>query len=144
MKSSQNYVLVLGQPSDELQRLEALFEHLNCSMVFASSTDQVVAKASQVAPSLVILAGDGRNWSRTLVKDLRSAANTCETTIVALTDCNAPSWMHQEENPGVDGFLVKPLICDVLTSLVQSAWARQVCYSAGYASDGGVNWSLCL
>jgi AmiR/NasT family two-component response regulator len=134
MKSSQNYVLILGQPSDDLQMLEALLEHLSCPMVFASSTDQVVAKVSQMAPYLVILAGDGQNWSQALVEDLRNAADTCETTIVALTDCNAPSWMHQEENPGVDGFLVKPISRDVLTSLVQSAWARQTYCSASYAS----------
>jgi DNA-binding NarL/FixJ family response regulator len=134
MKSSQNYVLILGQPSDDLQMLQALLEHLSCPMVFASSTDQVVAKVSQMSPYLVILAGDGQNWSQALVKDLRDAANTCETTIVALTDCNAPSWMHQEENPGVDGFLVKPISRDVLTSLVQSAWARQTYCSASYAS----------
>ncbi|MBD2059824.1 response regulator transcription factor [Oculatella sp. FACHB-28] len=103
-------------------------------MVFASSIDQVVAKVSQMSPYLVILAGDGQNWSQALVKDLRDAANTCETTIVALTDCNAPSWVHQEENPGFDGFLVKPISSDVLTSLVQSAWARQTYCSASYAS----------
>jgi DNA-binding NarL/FixJ family response regulator len=133
MKSSQSYVLVLGQPSDDLQMLEALLEHLSCPMVFASSADQVVAKASQAAPYLVILAGDGQNWSQAVVNDLRSVANTYKTTIVALTDCHAPNWMHQEENPGVDGFFVKPLSRDVLTSLVQSAWARQAYCSASYA-----------
>jgi AmiR/NasT family two-component response regulator len=59
------------------------------------------------------------------VNQFRSLADTCGITIVALTDVHAPSWLRQEENPGLDGFLVKPLNRDILSSLVQSAWIRQ-------------------
>jgi DNA-binding NarL/FixJ family response regulator len=94
-------------------------------MVVASSPDQAMARAVQAPPYLLILAGSQRSWSKALVHDFRNIASTCGITIVALTDFHAPSWLRQDENPGVDGFLVKPLNRDVLVSLVQSAWARQ-------------------
>ncbi|NJO42923.1 MAG: response regulator [Cyanobacteria bacterium CRU_2_1] len=95
-------------------------------MVVASSADQAMAKAKQSPPSLIILSGNQQDWSQTLISRLRTIANhSGGIMIVALTDSHAPSWLRQEENPGLDGFLVKPLNGDVLTSLVQSAWARQ-------------------
>ena len=84
-------------------------------------------KAQQAPAHLVILSGNQHHRSVNLVQDLRTLANTRQATIVVLTDCHAPSWMPLEETPGLDGFLVKPLSNDVVTSLVQSAWARRSC-----------------
>jgi DNA-binding NarL/FixJ family response regulator len=129
MKSLERCVLVLNQQPDDLQMLESLLECLRCPIVVASSAEQAMDRASQTHPYLVILVGNCQTWSRTLVSQLRSINKPGNTTIVALTDCHAPSWLHQEDNPGLDGFLVKPLSGDVLISLIQSAWARQACYS---------------
>lgn len=97
--------------------------------MFANSEDQAVARVSQAPPYLVILTGDRQTWSHRLVHTLRNRAQAENITIVALTDCHSPSWLHQEENPGFDGFLVKPISGDILTSLVQSAWVRKTCCS---------------
>lgn len=97
-------------------------------MVVAHSMEQVVARVNQAVPSLVILAGNDYEWSQVLVDKLRDSTGACGVTIVALSDCHAPHWLYQEHNPGLDGFLVKPLSGDVLISLVQSAWAKQACY----------------
>jgi CheY-like chemotaxis protein len=128
MNLLRNYVLVLDQQSDDLQTLESSLEQLSCSIVVTHSAEQMLAKATQSTPTLVILSGNDYEWSPALRKGLRHMAETRGVMIVALTDCHAPSWLRQEENPGLDGFLVKPLSCDVLTSLVQSAWIRQACY----------------
>lgn len=126
MKPAHSYVLVLDQNSKDLQMLGGLLNQLRCPMVVASSADQAMAKAKQSPPSLIILSGNQQDWSQTLISRLRTIANhSGGIMIVALTDSHAPSWLRQEENPGLDGFLVKPLNGDVLTSLVQSAWARQ-------------------
>lgn len=125
-----DYILVLGKQSEDIQALKSLLSRLRCSVAVASSADQVVAQASQTLPYLVILSGDRQDWSPNLVKQLRQMARVCGTTIVALTDFHAPSWLHQEENGGVDGYLVKPIEGDVLCSLVQCAWARQSCLHA--------------
>lgn len=135
MKLSQSYVLVLDpqfgnlQTNDsqvgDLQILESLLMPLRCSIEVADSVEQAMVRVSQAPPYLVILLGNRQNWSRTLVNKLRDHTRASSVTIVALTDVHAPSWQHQEENPGLDGFLVKPLSVDVLASLVQSAWARQ-------------------
>lgn len=84
-------------------------------------------KAQQIPPYLVILAGNSYHCSHNLVHRFRSLNDRRSMTIVALTDFHAPSWLRQEENPGIDGFLVKPIDQDVLKSLLQSAWARQNC-----------------
>jgi len=125
MKSPQSYVLVLSQDSDHLQGLEFLMTQLRCTWVIAHSATQAIAKISQTPPYLIILAGNQQNWSKGLVNDLRRRSDVRKVTIVALTDSHAPSWLHQEENPGLDGLLVKPLNGDVLISVMQSAWARQ-------------------
>jgi AmiR/NasT family two-component response regulator len=127
MKLTQSYVLVLDQGSDYLQGLECLITDLRCPLVVAHSAAQAIDRVTQTPPYLIILAGNQRNWSKKLVNEFRQRANTAKTTIVALTDSHDPSWLHQEENPGLDGFLVKPLNGDVLTSVVQSAWMRQSC-----------------
>ncbi len=125
MKIPHSYVLVLDQSSEDLQRLEKLLQPLRCPLVVVNSVEQVIARAMQSPPYLIILAGNSQLWSRQLVDQIRQLTNACGVTILAMTDCHAPSWMPQEDNPGVDGFLVKPISGDVLLSLVQSAWARQ-------------------
>ncbi len=127
MKSTQSYVLVLDQGSDYLQGLEFLMTQLKCPVVVAHSATQAIARVSQTPPYLIILAGNPKNWSRNLLSEFRQRVSARKTTIVALTDFHDPSWLHQEENPGLDGFLVKPLNGDVLISVVQSAWMRQTC-----------------
>lgn len=126
MKPPRNYVLVLDQDSKSLQTLGSLLNRLKCPMIVVRSVDQAMARASKAPPSLIILCGNCQDWSQKSIKELRNVANVSSCiTIVALTDGHSPSWLHQEENPGLDGFLVKPLNGDVLTSLLQSAWARQ-------------------
>jgi CheY-like chemotaxis protein len=127
MQLAQRYVLVLEPSSDDLQVLRSLFNRLSYDMVEAASADQMMQRAQQEPPCLVILGGQQQNWSTVLVERLRNLSEAHRTTIVALTDSQSPSWLPQDENPGLDGFLVKPLSSDVLTSLVQSAWARQTC-----------------
>jgi len=127
MGLSENYVLVLGQESDDLQALRSVLANLCCSVAIASSEDQAVSHISRVSPCLVILAGNHQIWSQTLVDRLRCNPSANWVTIVAFTDFHAPSWLHQDEHPGFDGFLVKPVTDDILTSLVQSARARQTC-----------------
>lgn len=124
MEQLQNYILIFDQGSDDLPLIESLLGHLRCPLVIASSLEQAIARASQAPPYLLILAGQ-HEWSRSIVHQFRSLADTCGITIVAVTDVHAPSWPRQEDNPGVDGFLVKPLNGDILSSLVQSAWVRQ-------------------
>ncbi|NET37772.1 MAG: response regulator [Cyanothece sp. SIO1E1] len=134
MKASQSYILVLDQTSDALYRaaddshmLQHRLKHLSCSVVIANSPDQAVAQVRQEPPYLVILVSNCQAWLQPLVNQLRGTPYADSSTIVALTDSNVPSWLHQEENPGLDGFLVKPLNSDILKSLVQSAWVRQTC-----------------
>ncbi len=127
MQLAQRYVLVLEPSSDDLQVLRSLFNRLSYDMVEAASADQMMQRAQQEPPCLVILGGQQHNWSTALVERLRNLCEAHLTTIVALTDSQSPSWLPQDENPGLDGFLVKPLSSDVLTSLVQSAWIRQTC-----------------
>jgi CheY-like chemotaxis protein len=133
MEPSQSYVLIIDQESEDLHVLESLLSFLKCSVVVVNSTEQALACASQGIPYLVILIGNHPNGAQVVVNHLRREAckhNRSGVMIVALTDVHTPSWLHQDENPGFDGFLVKPISGDVLMSLVQSALARQVCYSA--------------
>jgi CheY-like chemotaxis protein len=125
MKSPRNYVLVLGRQSDDLLGLESLLKRLRCSVAIASSEAQAMDQVSQDPPYLVILAGNHQNWSQALVHQLRNLGEASSITIVALTDSHTPSWLTQEENPGFDGFLVKPISGDILSSLIHSARARQ-------------------
>lgn len=93
------------------------------------STSHMLQVVSEAPPCLVILAGGHQHWSTAIVNQLRSITGFGASTIVALTDIHAPTWPRQEDNPGLDGFLVKPLDREVLTSLVQSAHVRQTCCS---------------
>ncbi len=108
-----------------MSALASVLHYSSYSIVSVSSEEQALARMTQQPPFLMILAGDHQNWSQTLLQELRVFANKHRTTFVALTDFHAPRWMHQEENPGFDGFLVSPLSSEVLLALVQSAQTRQ-------------------
>jgi CheY-like chemotaxis protein len=127
MKLMSRYVLLLAQPSEDLKGLEHLLERLRCSVSIASSSDQLLAYVTQRPPCLVILQSSDNHWSQRIIRQLKTVVDTANITLVALTDCHTPSWLTQEENPGFDGFLVKPLSREVLSSLIQSASARQMC-----------------
>lgn len=130
LMKQQNYILICGHGADDLHALESLLGPLRCPLVITSSLEQAVVKATHAPPYLLILIGSQQSWPKPLVNQLRSLADTWGITIVALTDVHAPSWLRQEDNPGVDGFLVKPLNRDILSSVVQSAWVRQTyCFS---------------
>lgn len=129
MKPSRNCVLVLAQQHDDIHWLANLLHQLCYPLIVVDSIEQVLSRTAEHQPCLIILSGNYQSWSHNLVANLRSHHQQQQVTIVALTDFHAPSWLHQEENPGLDGFLVKPLSCEVLVSLVQSAWVRQACYS---------------
>lgn len=123
---SQGYILLLDQPCGDRQLMQSLLSQLQCSVVTADSAEQAVVKAQQVSPYLVILMGNRHIWSQGLIDQLREALKASGVTIVALTESHDPSWFYQEENPGLDGFLVKPLTGDVLTSVVQSAQVKHI------------------
>jgi CheY-like chemotaxis protein len=125
MKALQSrYILVLDSQSEDTERLQLLLKHLRCPCIVVSSADQCVDVATKAAPYLVLVGGDQHTWSPGLVAQLRRIKGICHSTILALTDHHAPSWLLQEENPGFDGFLVKPLNGDILTSVVESAQVR--------------------
>lgn len=125
MKALQSrYVLVLDSLSEDTERLQVLLTHLRCACVVMNSAEQLMDVAIQAVPYLVLVGGDERIWSPTLVAQLRQIKGVCHSTILALTDHHAPSWLLQEENPGFDGFLVKPLSGDVLSSVIESAKVR--------------------
>lgn len=129
MKRSRSYVLIFEHQSDDVHVLQALLERMCCPFMVTNSISQMLQAASEAPPCLLILAGGHQHWSTGLVNQLRSITGIGASTIVALTDIHAPNWPRQEENPGIDGFLVKPLDPEVLTSLVQSARVRQTCCS---------------
>ncbi|MEM7773075.1 MAG: hypothetical protein AAF327_21530 [Cyanobacteria bacterium P01_A01_bin.37] len=127
MHVTTDYVLVLDQHSEDVQAVEPLLRALHCPAIIANSPDQVADRVSNGFPYLLILVGNHHDWPTTLLNELRNIADTFGSTILSLADNHAPSWMHQEENPGFDGFLVQPLTSEVLGSLVQSAWVKQLC-----------------
>jgi CheY-like chemotaxis protein len=130
MKFASSYILLLVHQSEDFHGLESLLERLRCPVEIVSSPNQAVDRIRQNPPCLVIVQGNHSNWSQSFVRQLRTIADADNITLVALSDSHAPSWLHQEENPGFDGFLVKPLSFDVLFSLIQSASARQLCRSS--------------
>lgn len=127
MESSLGYILLLAQHPRQARVLLSLLTCSSYSVTIACSEEQAIVQTVRHPPFLIILAGDHRYWSRTLLQELRHRANTHRITLVALTDFHAPSWVYQEENPGFDGFLVNPLSQEVVSSLVQSAYTRQTC-----------------
>jgi CheY-like chemotaxis protein len=127
MSSHASYVLILGQKTADLSRLESLLGKLKCAVQTATSMESALDQLTQEPPCLVILQEAESGWSAQSVQQLRAAANVKHITMVALTDRAAPSWRHQDDNPGFDGFLVTPLSRTVLRSVVQSASVRQLC-----------------
>jgi CheY-like chemotaxis protein len=126
MQLPLNSILLLAKSPDQAQVLSGSLRHSSYSVAIASSEVQAMEQISQ-QPFLVILAGDHRHWSETLLRTLRYHADVHAMTLVALTDFHAPSWIYQEENPGFDGFLVNPISQEILLSLVESAHTRQMC-----------------
>lgn len=123
------YILLLAEHPRQVRVLMSLLGCSSHSVAIACSEEQAVTQVNEEPPFLIILAGDHQNWSHTLLHELRNRSSAHPVTLVALTDFHAPSWIHQEENPGFDGFLVSPISSEVLSSLVQSAYTRQTCYS---------------
>lgn len=129
MTSIHGYVLVLDPERRERRDVHSLAADLQYPVFVASSTEQAVSQVNQAPPCLVILVGDNfQDWSQPLIDQLRCRQGAGDMTIVALTDSASPQWQHSEDNPGVDGLLVKPLSPDILRSLVASAFARQACH----------------
>jgi CheY-like chemotaxis protein len=129
MSSSASYVLLLGQKTEDLNRLELLLGKLKCAVQTATSMEAALAHLTQASPCLVILQEADADWPTQSVQQLRAAAKAKHITMVALTSQAAPSWRHQDDNPGFDGFLVSPLSRTVLRSVVQSASVRQLCWA---------------
>ncbi|MDX2096613.1 MAG: hypothetical protein SFW36_02460 [Leptolyngbyaceae cyanobacterium bins.59] len=123
----QKDVLLLSRRTRNLQGLESMLKRMEYSVTITSSAEQAVARVFEANPCLIILECNHQCWSPGLVQDLRSNTSACRAMIFALTESYAPSWVNQEENPGFDGFLVKPISDEVMASLIQSAWVRQVC-----------------
>ena len=129
MDADLGYILLLAKHPRQVRFLLSLLGCCSFAVQIACSEEQAVVQATERPPFLVILAGDHRSWSQELLHQLRTRPRTHPTTLLALTDFHAPSWVHQEENPGFDGFLVSPISSEVLFSLVQSAHTRQACFS---------------
>ncbi|MEM9215482.1 MAG: hypothetical protein AAGD25_14200 [Cyanobacteria bacterium P01_F01_bin.150] len=123
---SSDYVLVLEQkPSQDSCLLSMLLDIWRSPLVVASSTTQVLDRMRYLSPSLVILIGNHESWPNQFSYQLRQEANVLGCTILALTDAASPSWPKQEDGSIFDGFLVKPLSSDVLTSVLETAQARR-------------------
>jgi DNA-binding NtrC family response regulator len=120
-----NYILLLAPQREDLRWLESLLQNMQYAVETADSADSAVAKVSRALPCLVML--QGNCWSPSFMHQLRTIAAATAITLVMVTDSHAASWFHPEENPDIDGFLVKPLSQDILSSLVQSASVRQAC-----------------
>ena len=128
MASQASYVLLLAPHTEELHGLEALLAQMHCTVKIAHSADQAIANVSQEPPYLVIL--QENLWVEAFINQMRSLADGDRMTLVVITERHSPSWLYQEQNPGIDGFLVKPLSQDILFSLIHSASARQHCLSS--------------
>ena len=127
MDANIGHILILAKHPRQVRVLISLLESSNFSVALAWSEEQARMQAKENPPFLVIFAGDHHSWSCSLLQDFRARATVHHITLIALTDFHSPSWIHQEENPGFDGFLVNPITSEVLFSLVQSAHTRQVC-----------------
>ncbi|WP_448560760.1 hypothetical protein [Trichothermofontia sp.] len=128
MGDLQSYILVLGQSAEDCQWLYGLPpERLQCSVMVVSSLEEAVQQVNQAVPCLLILAGGQSVWHTSIVQRFRSLTNDCGMTIVVVSESHAPRWTRQDNSMGIDGYLVKPITGEILNSLIQSAWARQVC-----------------
>jgi DNA-binding NarL/FixJ family response regulator len=130
MRLASGHILLLAKQPHRVRVLASLLGRSSHSVAIATTEEQAIAHTIHYPPFLIILAGNHGNWSQPLLHELRARANVHNITLVALSDFHAPSWIHQEENPGFDGFLVTPISSEILSSLVQSAHTRQVCCPA--------------
>lgn len=119
------YILLLAPQIEELQGLESLLQQIALDVEIVDTADEALARVSQSLPCLVILQEHLR--SAATIHQLRTIAQPDRLTLVIVTETDSPSWLHQEQHPDVDGFLVKPLSSDVLFSLIHSASIRQYC-----------------
>ncbi|XGB42209.1 MAG: hypothetical protein LVS60_19015 [Nodosilinea sp. LVE1205-7] len=128
MTSNRNgYILVLDPEYREVQVNHCIETTVDYPVFVASSTEQAIGRLHQGLPWLVILViNNVQDWSQLWIQQLRQIQSAADMTIVALTDSTSPQWKDWEENPDLDGFLVKPLSLDIVKSLVASAVARQV------------------
>lgn len=131
MHFSSGYILLLAKQPQKVNVLATLLGRSSYSVAIANTEAQAIAQLVQHPPFLIILAGNHDHWAQSLLHELRTHAKNHQITLVALTDFHAPSWIHQGENPGFDGFLVNPISSDILSSLVQSAQTRQMCCPSG-------------
>ncbi|WP_448571709.1 hypothetical protein [Trichothermofontia sp.] len=128
MGDLQSYILVLGQSAEDFQWLYGLPEGMvQCSVIMVSSLEDAVKHVNHAVPCLLILASGQSVWHTSIVERFRNLTDDCGMTIVVVSESHAPRWSRQEHNLGVDGYLVKPITGEILNSLIQSAWARQVC-----------------
>ncbi|MEB3292037.1 MAG: hypothetical protein VKJ24_02640 [Synechococcales bacterium] len=125
-----SYILLLAQQPHQAQVLVSLFRDLCDRVAIAVSEAQAIDQLNQAAPFLIVLSGDPNHWSGELLRHCRTYDPHKRTTLVALTDFHTPRWVHPDENPGFDGFLVTPLSHEVVTSLVESAYTRHACFLA--------------
>jgi AmiR/NasT family two-component response regulator len=125
MKLSQDYVLVLDERQRQLRQSDFPIISDRFPFVIATSAEHAVEQARQATPCLVILVGEDHTWFKDQVRALRRSLTTPAMTIVALTESTSPRWQSEQETIELDGFLVKPLTDDILTSLVQSAIIKQ-------------------
>ncbi|MEM9002552.1 MAG: hypothetical protein AAGE59_03385 [Cyanobacteria bacterium P01_F01_bin.86] len=125
MKFPQDYVLVLDEQQRRVHQSDLPLGSDRCTFVIAASAEHAVEQAKQSTPCLVILVGEDHAWFRHQVYALRHSTHATPMTIVALTESTSPNWQSEEEALDLDGFLVKPLTDDVLTSLVQSAIVKK-------------------
>lgn len=126
MKQSPGYILVIGQPLMNLTTSPT--ENLYTPVVTATDPEQAVAKAQAEHPHLVIISGDThQDWSPQVARQIRQSVQPEEVVIVSLTESSDLSWSTATESPEIDGVFVKPLSADVLSSLNESAIAKQRC-----------------
>ena len=128
MHHSQTYVLIIGQPSQDLPSAELMAQMLRCPVVTMTSPIQALALAQSDPPHLIILPGDnGLIQSHRIARQLRKRIQPEPVVIVAITAASEPSWQRDEDNPEIDGFFVEPLSADVLSTLNESAITKKRC-----------------
>ncbi len=125
MLHPQDYVLIIGQMPGDLQNNEII----RCPMVIADSPEMAIATAQANPPYLVILSGENsQTWSSPRVaQQIRQSVQPEAIVIVSLNESSDLIWEPQIGSPEIDGFFVTPMSTDVLSSLNESAMAKQKC-----------------
>ena len=128
---TQNHILIVGYQSELLVAAQSLAQALNRSIVVTTSPHQAVAQAQTDRPYLVILSGDeGQRWSWQVAREIRQSIYPHHVVIVSLTASSDHSWPLPDEidaHPEIDGIFIAPLSADVMSSLSESAIAKQQC-----------------